>query len=189
MKSPWKLIRRLLLGLPLFLLLILAALGLIFFEEIMPRKDAASFSFRGWTNYGDKQHAILCISNRSDKLITYLADPWSHPKCDLMVITSRQMQGNREFITLSNLLQHSSVRYAQLFLLPHRSLYFRLPWRDDYTNGTLTVSYAPEPNLVQRTYQNVSRLWARRSLQRWETVALTDAPWTNAAATPWPRAD
>jgi hypothetical protein len=183
MKPPWKSLRKVFLWSALFLLLILATVGLMRFEEIFPGTKAVTFSFAAWTNDAQGARiAVLSISNRSHKPVIYWADRDRQPRCDLMAVASRQKQGMHEQIVYTNLMLEVWTGHTPLQLPAHASVTCAFPWHDRFTNGPITVSYLPERSLLDRTRRQISEAVTGQSSDRWRTVALTGAPWTNAPA-------
>lgn len=66
MTVPWKILRKLALWVGVAIFILVAGVGLVFFDEVVPRKQPVAFFFAGWTNdFMGARVAVLCISNRS----------------------------------------------------------------------------------------------------------------------------
>ena len=185
MKFPWRMLRKIVLWSMVAVLVVVAGVGLMFFDQVVPRRHSVAFFFAGWTNdFAGARVAALCISNRSREPVTYWADRHRQPRCDLMVVASRHKQGRYEQIVYTNLTLRLWDGHMPLQLLPHAGVNCLLPWRDAHTNGQITVSYMPEPDVIQRMRERFGALLNRQPGRPWRTISLTGAPWTNAPAAP-----
>ena len=188
MNVPWRMLRRILLWTLLVFLVILAGLGLMFFDRLVPRRHPVTVSFAGWTNDTTAGRiAVLTISNRSRKPVTYFADRDRRPRCDLMVLASSEKHGHTVYIRYTNLIDRVWIGHLPLQLQPESSVDCLLPWHDEFTNGPITFSYMPEPNFLQRTYEKVSLVLFRQAGTPLLSVPLRGAPWTNAPGEAWQR--
>ena len=184
MKESGNFLRKALLWVGLPVLIILALLGLIVLKDIIPGRAAVHFGFAGWSNSPQGRIAVLSISNRLPEPVIYFADRDRQPRCDLMVVASRQKQGMHEWIVYTNLMQEVWTGHLPLQLPPQTGVDCLLPWSDQFTNGQITFSYLPEPDLLQRMRERLAKLLNREAGRPWKSVPLTGAPWTNAATIP-----
>ena len=176
MKASGNFLRKALLWVGLPVLVILALLGLIFLKGVIPGRAAVHLGFAGWSI------AVLSVSNRSRAPVMYFGDQHRQPRCDIIVVTSRQKLGNHEHITISNLAYRIWDGHMPMQLPPQASVDCLVPWLDEFTNSEITINYIAEPNLLRRIHERFALLLGRQADQAWDEAPLTGAPWTNAPA-------